>query len=768
MRRRRGVSIEWSQRLAAAGVAFLFAFCGAAAQAQGLIPQRFFNDPVEPGGQAAIEANVLTIESETGLIVAEGDVVYTYQGYTARGERLIYNRDTGDLRFDGPSYIRDPAGNVLEGQDLEVTDKLKTAFIDALTITTYDGARITADSAEYDDALQTLFNNPTYAPCGECIDAEGRRIGWSVRATRFVQNNEDNSIIIEQPTLEILGFPVAWLPYLWLPDASQAALERVRTPTFDYSEDIGAKVEVPITAYSSRYTDIILTPTLVSGQGFLMGAEWVQRFDNGRFNIKASGVYQMDPNAFEGEVGDREWRGMIQTTGTFRPVTDWVVGWSYTAFTDAGYLGDYLFDLGDAREDNVYATYLNEDTYFDVRLQQFNQLGENIQPVHQERQGAALPNMRYDRIVELGDGLGQLELAGRLLHIAREADHSTTINGVPHVLGFEGEKTHVMAQAAWRDQWIGPMGIVATPYVGARADAASYSGESSHALAPDATSLFSLTPIAAMDVRWPWAGSSGSVVHLVEPVAQLVYRGSGEAMPGITNDNAQSFVFDDTNLFSYDRFSGTDRQETGLRTNVGGRYAVDFGNDSYLELIAGQSIHLAGVNAFDVDDPGLAGATEALADDLSYAVLGAYGAFTPYLRAGGKVVLDSDYSEVVRGALTASLNLNGYRAGVDYYYEAANADAGVLDEQHEVGATIGIPLMDYWRLSAGYYWDVAANTWLQTTAGLTYDDGYLAAGANLVMTGPTHYKPDDTRITASILLKAPAGFSAGYSGAFAP
>jgi len=767
MRGRRGMSIEWSQRLAAAGVA-AFAALAAPAMAQGLVPERFFNDPVQPGGQASIEANTLTVDSQSGLITATGDVVYTYQGYTLRGDRLVFNRRTSDLTFVGYSYIRDPAGNVLEGQDLEVTDELKTGFIEALTITTYDGARITADSVEYDDALQTLLNNPTYSPCGDCIDAEGRRIGWSVRATRFVQNNQDNSIIIEQPTLEILGIPIAWLPYLWLPDASQSALSRVRTPTLDYSEQIGVKVEVPVTAYSSRHTDIILTPTLVSRQGFLMGAEWVQRFDAGSFNVKASGLYQMDPDAFVGEVGDRDWRGMIQTTGSFRPAENWVAGWSYTTFTDAAYLRDYLYDEGKASQNSVYATYLEQDRYFDIRLQQFRELGETITWELQERQGAALPNVRYDEIIRLGEGRGQIELTGRLLNIVREDDHWTAPNGVPHILGFEGNKTHLMGLAAWRDQWIGPMGVVATPYVGVRADAASYDGESDHPLSPDSTSLFSLTPIAAMDVRWPWAGSTGSTVHLVEPIVQLAYRGSSEAMPGITNDNAQSFVFDDTNLFSYDRFSGTDRQETGLRANVGGRYQVDFGGGSYVELIGGHSFHLAGTNAFDIDDPSQPGSTDALADDVSYGVLGAYAAFTPYLRAGGKVVVDSDYSEIIRGGLNAALAVEGYTAGFDYYYEAANLDAGVPDDRHEIGATLGIPLMDYWRLTAGYYWDIAANTWLQTSAGLTYDDGYLMAGANLVMTGPTHDDPDDTRVTASILLKAPAGFSAGLSGPVSP
>jgi LPS-assembly protein len=750
--------------LAAAGTAAILGFAYPVT-AQGLLPPNLFSAPVDPNAPTAIEAVTLTIDSDTGLVIAEGDVVVAQGGYTATGERLIYNRNTGDVRFEGPASIRDPSGNLLEGEDLEVTGDLRLAFINSLTITTYDGAQITADSADYDEAVRTILNNATYTPCGDCIDDKGRRIGWSIRAARFIQNNDDNSIELEQPTLAILGIPVAWLPYLWLPDAG-TAFERIEMPSYGYAEELGSYIRVPYTAYSSRYTDVILTPMLMSRQGFLMEAEWVQRFDTGSFNIKASGVYQFDPGAFTWGPAQERWRGALQTTGSFRPIEDWLVGWSYTNFTDAAYLGDYKLSTADASINQVYATHLSQDTYFDIRLQQFNELGD-IAFATQERQGRAIPNVRFDNVTRLADGWGQLELTGRLLGVQRGLDHTATTPAPfseTHVLGFEGEKLHAMAQAGWQNQWIAPMGVEVTPYVGVRLDAASYSGGSAHALAPGSTSFLSATPIAAMDVRWPWAGTDGSTVHLVEPIAQIAYRGTSQSMPGITNDDAQSFVFDDTNLFSYNRFSGADRQETGLRANLGGRYLVDFANGSYLELIGGQSFHLAGVNAFTIADPAMPGATRALAANPSYAVLGAYAGITPYLKVGGKLEVDPANIGITRAGLGAQFSAEGYTASLDYFYLAGNPAAGVPDPQHEIGGELGIPLMDYWRATAGAHWDLAANTWLQVSGGLQYDDGYLQIGANATMTGPTHNSPDDLRITANFLLKAPAGFEAGYSG----
>jgi LPS-assembly protein len=761
MQRRRGSCIEWSQRLAVSAIACLMLGAGPVAIAQDLIPADFFNAPITAGGAAAIEADTLSIDSQSGNIVASGDVVLRYQGYTAQGARLIYNRTTTEVRFDGPAVLIDPSGNRIDGTDLEVTGGVRQGFVEALTITAYDGSRITADSVEYDEALRTLLINASYAPCGDCIDAEGRAIGWGVRASRIVRNAEDGSIEIEAPTLDLLGVPVLWLPYLWLPDLSGTVLENFETPSIAYSNEIGVKVDVPVRVYSSRFTDIILTPTLVSRQGFLLGAEWRQRFDTGSFNIRASGLYQFNPEVFAGTVGDRDWRGAVESTGTFRPIDTWTAGWSYTAFTDAAYLPDYLFTGADFAVNEVYTTHLTAETYFDMRLQEFRRLG-NFTEADQDRQAMAIPNTRFSHLLALADGMGQIELTGRLLGIRREADDVSISNGVTRVHGYEGNKAHAAVQAAWENQWIVPGGLVVSPYVGLRADAASYDGASALPGAPAEMTLLSATPIAAIDVRWPLIAVDGSTnTHIVEPIAQLAYRGDGST-PGITNDDAQSFTFDDTNLFSFNRFSGWDRQETGLRANVGARYMANFVDGSYLELIGGQSFHLAGPNAFAGTDPAQPGATRALANDASYVVLGAYAGFTPDVRAGAKLQVDPQTASVMRAGLGASGSYGEYTGGLDYLYVAANPEAGVTSDQHEIGARVGVPLVDYWRANAGAAWDIAGNSWLQASGGLQYDDGYLEFGANATATGPTHRTPNDLRFMATFKLKAPAGLNIGF------
>jgi LPS-assembly protein len=585
-------------------LALLLGFSAAPANAS-LLPPGFFDMQIQPGqGAAAVEADMLAFDANTGLITASGDVLLSYQGYTIRADRIEFVQETGQLLAIGSVAVKDPGGNIFEMDRVEVTGAMKEAFIDSLTITTSAGAIVTARSVEYKDALATILTEASYSPCGLCIDSKGRKIGWKVKAARMIYDRERASVTLEGPSVEFLGIPVAWLPWFWVPDPTQPRAQGLRMPSVDYSETRGVELTVPYFIPVHQNVDFLFSPTLMSRQGFLAHGELTWRIPefNGSMDVKASGIYQLDKSAFAGLPGDRDWRGAIQTSGRFRPVQDWTVGWSYAAFTDNAYLADYELTDGKSWTNEVYTTYLHDQTYFDARIQRFNRIG-NYTADDDNRQGMNLPKIQGQHIADLPNGWGRINLSGELLGVHRGLDQ-TGIYGagaVPYVWGYEGTKLHGMLEGAWENQLIMPGGLAVTPYLGLRLDASSYKRTAAALPAPFATpadaTLFTATPIAALDLRWPLMANWGASTHLIEPIAQVVYRGSGVTQVGITNDDAQSFVFDTSNLFSYNRFSGIDRQETGARANIGGHYLGTFADGSWLDLVGGQSFHLAGVNA---------------------------------------------------------------------------------------------------------------------------------------------------------------------------
>lgn len=749
--------------LGALAFGLLAALSASPVVAQGLLPSDFFSAPIDPSAPTAVEAEELVFDSVTNVITARGDVVVRVSGYVLTGRELVYRRADGEMELVGDVVVTDPAGNTSHSDTLSLTGGLKRVVLDSMTLTAHDGSRITADSAEFDQVLDSILTNAQYAPCGDCVDDRGRRIGWSISAARIVQNGKDNSITLEQPTIALLGVPVAWLPYLWLPDMSNEALGGIPRPSLGYSEAIGVKAEFPVAVYSSRHTSVILSPTLMSRQGFLMGAEWIQRFDQGSFSIKASGLYQLDKSAFTFADAQRDWRGAVQAAGEFRPVKDWTVGAAYSVFTDSAYFQDYLLDPRRSAVNEVYATHLTADTYVDARIQQFNLLGNNTQQTR-DQQGIALPNLQVSRTFTLPEGAGQVEVEGRLLAISRAADSTTSVNGIPYDYGYAGNRIHGMAQASWQNQWIAG-GAVITPFAGVRLDGASYDGGSALASAPVAQTLLSATPIAALDVRYPLVAYGGGVTHLIEPIGQIVYRGASTTAPGITNEDSQSLVFDDTNVFSYNRFTGIDRQETGLRVNVGGRYMATLDDGSYVELVGGQSFHLAGANAFSVSNRQQVGVGSGLENATSYAVLGAYGVLADTIKGGAKLQVDTGTFAISRAGLGVGYSRDGWSGTLNYGYARATPLTGNTRDMHEIGAEVSVPVAEYWTVSGNAYWDLNAASFLQVGGGVGYNDGYLSISGNVTRTGPTHTSPNDLRATASFKLMAPAGFGVGYSGA---
>ena len=690
-----------------------------------LLPDNFFDSFPTVGPQnIGVEADTLVFDADANRITARGNVRLSYQGYLASADRAVYDRSSGDLILLGNAVVRDPDNVVYAGARIEVQGDFKRAFVKALEMQTPDGALITADEAEYRNNMETILKNGSYAPCGLCVDENGQKIGWRVKAAQIILNQETQTLYMELPQLELLGQPVAMLPFLWMPDPTNPRAPGFRFPRLDYSDEFGARVAVPYFSPIGKNTDLWLTPMAMSRQGFLLDGQLTQRFSAGSASVRAAGLYQFDRSAFAGEVGDRDWRGAIQISGSFSPAENWMAGFSYLTFSDPGFIPDYELVGFDSIND-VYVQYLDDQAFFDARAQEFLVMG-NVTPAAQNQQGKTIPQIQFNRVDELENGMGRIETDASFLGVSRAMDSTATLNAVPYVYGYEGNKFRGTIETKWSRQMIAPGGLVITPYLGGRLDAAGYDG-SSALLA--ASTLFSLTPIAALDVRFPLLAMDGNNSYVFEPIAQLVYRGGSASAPGINNDNAQGFIFEDSNLFSFNRFSGADRQETGLRANIGGQLLANFEDGSWLRLIGGQSYFLAGVNSFSLIDHAQTGNSSGLENTSSFIVAGAQAGLGAGVEVGAKMEYAPASASIVRAALATELSMSSFTLSADYFYRSATPARGVLTDTQTISATIGIPVAQYWKITTGVNWDLIAQNWSNASLGANYDDRFLSYGA---------------------------------------
>ena len=717
------------------------------ASAQQIVPPDFFSRiPSGTGGDMAVAADTMVFDSRTDTVVAQGNVGISFEGFRATADRAIYYQTTGRVELVDNVAIIDPDGVEYVADRVDLEDGFREGFLRALTVAFPDGSHFTAAETNFDEGVERVYLEGRYLPCGTCIDANGNRIGWSVRAARIVTDEAEQVIYFDQPSLELLGHSVLWLPWLAMP-----ADEDLELPVLSFDEAYGVGISLPFFRYPMANGRLAVTPTIYTNQGAGVALDWRQSVGQLDYTVNASGVVQLNPGAYTG-LAERTFRGAIQTTGRFIATDEWTLGWSYTAFTDPAYMPDYRIASGTVRN-QVYAQYLETDTYADIRVQQFLPLDDYETwaryDAAREQQALVFPSALFDRIVDLEGDAGRIQLSGKLLGLSRERDHT----GRGYVYGYEGQSVHAMAQGSWTNQYIVPGGLAVSPYLGLRLDGAGYDGESGLESAPEEQTLLSATPIAALDVRYPLLARMDGATHVIEPIAQLVYR-DGSVVPGIINNDSQSFVFDDTNLFSFNRFSGIDRQETGLRANVGTQFQTSFDNGGWLSALVGQSFHLAGTNGFNVEDGTPAGVGSGMNESSSYIVGGVQGGFGG-LSGGAKLQYDPLTGDIPRTQLNAAATWDGYRLFGNYVYIAENPELNSDGDLHEVRVGADVPLADYWTASAAVAWDLSTNQWLETSGSIRYDDSYLAYGINARATGPTHDSADDFRIGVNFNLRGP-------------
>ena len=197
--------------------------------------------------------------------------------------------------------------------------------------------------------------------------------------------------------------------------------------------------------------------------------------------------------------------------------------------------------------------------------------------------------------------------------------------------GIGGDYSSGTVQISWQRKVIDPLGEVWTPFAFARANGnyLSYNtsgsdsfygyvnygngvyvpvtdtiANSNQGAFLSANNQFNgwVTPGVGVEWRYPLLARTPLGSLVIEPIAQVIARPNGQNANTLVNMDSQSLVFDDSNLFEWNKYSGYDRFETGVRANYGAQFTLDMNKNGYLNAMFGQSASLAGVNSYATPD----------------------------------------------------------------------------------------------------------------------------------------------------------------------
>ncbi len=695
------------------------------------------------GDQMLLESDQLLYDYDNDTVAAVGNVHIYYRAYTLQAEKVTYNKRSGRLIAEGGVTLTDPTGATISSNFVDVTDDFRDGFVESLRVDTPQRVHFTADSAKRQGGEITTFVNGAYTACQQCKDNPQKPPLWNVKAAKIVVNQKEHMVYFTDARIEFFGLPVAWLPYFAMADPAVQRKTGFLSPTSGYSAKLGAYASLPYFWALAPNYDLTITPTVFSRQGFLGQAEWRQRLAHGQYTVTAAGIRQAHKDAFDPDSASyRDWRGGIRTTGEFYINRDWTLGWDGTLASDRTFTRDYSVLNDDKSEtiSTIHLTGINDRNFAEARASYFRVLtdrtGNPADPFDpdnafsQGRQAVAVPVIDYHRVVDDPVFGGEVSFSSNLTSLTRAEDDPFMVMGDPaaYYHGTAGTTVRTTKEVSWQRQIIGPLGQVITPYLSLRGDAFFMDGQTAMATGDGLTTestAFRFMPTAAVEWSLPLLVTSGATTQTITPIAQLIVRPNEMDIGTLPNNDSQSLVFDTSDLFQIDKFSGDDRVEGGTVANLGVKYTADLAGGASIDGAVGQSIHLAGDNSYATPDLAHVGPDSGLENKLSDYVAGVSVDTGLGPRFAARTRFDQSTFVLNRLELEATTALGPVTASTAYLYLRSDPNSGISTPASVVRGAASVNLASNWRAFGSVTYDIANSAVASDSFGIAFDNDCL-------------------------------------------
>ena len=672
------------------------------------IVEKPFIKPVQtnpPAGTAAdFVADRLTYDPRTKLAVATGRVVLTYGPYTLNATRVTFNQETDVFTANGSVELREPNGNVMTAASVELTDRFKKGFARHLKALLTNDVTISADYARRIDDGITIFENAHYTACKNCETRKGDPL-WELVSDQTTHDQRAKDLIHINPRLKIAGVTVGGLPYLRHPDPSVKRRTGWLVPTVKTKKAYGIGVVTPYFWEVAPNKDITFRPVFTTKQGPVADVEWRHRTHSGQYSIRGYGVYELSPGR---TTENDRWRGALKSKGDFVLNPHWTWGWNGVAPTDKTFLSEYDFSEGDIAKNEVYLTGLWDRSYVSAQALNFIALSNDVDAGSLP---TALPYVTGEHFFDQPVMGGELSLNWSAYSINRD-DSGTPFSTVNHGTS----QSRATADLRWKNRLISDGGLLVTPFASLRtdihvtnnlADPTVLGGERSQ----ETTSR--ILPAAGIDLRFPLISSGDYGQSIVSPVFQFIAADNERKVDQIGNEDAITLNFDHSSLFLEDRFTGYDRFESGVRSNIGLTYTFLGANGGFLKASAGESFHIAGKNSF-VSGSGLDGSSSDLVAALT---------FQPWdnISLSYELRAEEDLSAVNRQEIFGSLTFDRFSVNAGYLSIAAEPSYGRVTDEQWAEADVRVALANSWYAFGGARYDIEQSFFPSKTVGLEFD-----------------------------------------------
>ncbi len=532
--------------------------------------------PKEP----LLQADRLSFDENTGVVTATGNVEVALGDQILRADKITYDKNTNVVRAAGRIALTQSTGEILYAKELEITSDMKEAFLNNVRILFPDESRLAANDAQRFEGRYLITDKGVYSACSLCADDPSAPPLWQIKGKRITHDAQEKKVIYRDATVEFGGVPLFYTPYLVHPDPSVKRQSGFLTPSVGHTQALGLMSSLPYYYPFAPNHDLVLAPTFSEADGIQMGAEWRYRTDNG--SMRWSGSFtRTDFINQDGFDRGYQWRGHLFGTTRFDISDAWRAGTDVAFASDKSYMPRYKISSEDLLVNRAFAERFKGRSYAVGNMYYF----QDMRPGGRQKEPFVAPELRYSAYGEPNRTLGgRWALNTGLLVTTREKNVSPSQQG-PNTrrLSFD---------AGWERQMVSQTGFLTTVSVLGRTDA--YWADNVPRYANNEVSYFDkverLRPFIQGDVtvRYPFGRRGDGYQQILEPLAVLSLAPRMKRESVLPNEDSLDVEFDETNLFSTNRFTGIDRLEGGSRVAYGVRHELVTDAGGRISMLGGQ------------------------------------------------------------------------------------------------------------------------------------------------------------------------------------
>ncbi len=672
-------------------------------------------------GDILLRAGTIEYDHVRQRVEALDGVEISWREYFLTANSASYSEVDGVIEALGDVVIYEPSGTRLYAVKAIMRRDFITGQLESPLLILPDGSRLAASGAARLGASGDVLLNAAYTPCAPCRDNPDAAPLWQVRARKAVHSSAGQTVSYRDAVIEILGVPVFYLPIFWHPEPGVKRKSGLLPPRLSFSDHLGVHLALPIfvplslprALFGGQTMDFTFRPVIATENSEIFEGEWRHTLAGGFYSLAGS-ITDTQPES--GVIGGT--RGHIFGRGRFPIGAFGRWGFDVQSASDDTYLRLYDYHEGTDLASRAFFEWTHGGTDFDLTLWRF----DNLLPAPGEDNSVlALPvaSYRYDYGAPFVGG--RLSLAGNFAALRRDAEernyYRLSLNSVWDRNFIDGLGSTWLAQLAF--------------------------GGDLYRLETDGESDYQtrVMPRLGLEWRFPFVRHGEASSQLLEPIIQLAYTPDDNTDDTLPNEDSLDTELNAGNIFSFSRFAGFDRIESGALVNFGLRFGIYGEGGGEFSLLAGQVLRFK-----DDDDEEIAGLSGKSSDYVGglEIVWPGLGHFRQEVR------LDKD-----------DLALRQNSADVEFFWNPLALFMGYTELEREerekreevnFGAAVSLPAD--WRVYGGVRYNLAGKVSVIQRGGLRYQGDCLGLDISYERDfGRDREIQPETRIIFRLILK---------------